>query len=124
MNVARRIHLLVSGLSLAFTLTACNFNKQNVNTDNEAAVPVTAADLNYANVNNKVISPYCLSCHSAAGGNRAGVNLETYASIIGKLELVQATTILERSMPPSGESQLNSSAYALLKAWIEAGAPQ
>ncbi len=124
MNIGRRILPLVCGLSLALLSGACNFNKQKVDTSNETAAPVSAADLNYANINSKVIEPYCLSCHSAAGGNRAGLNLETYASIMNRLELVQVTVIMERSMPPSGSPALDPSAYALMKAWLEAGAPQ
>ncbi len=115
---------LVSSLSLAFTITACNFNKQKVAAENETAGPITAADLNYANLNSKVFEPYCLSCHSVAAGNRAGVNLESYETVMGQLELVQATAVVERSMPPNGSSQLSPGAYALLKAWLEAGAPR
>lgn len=122
-SVKHSLFFLVSGSVVALSLTACNFNEQKTDTDN-TVVEITEADLNYANVNTKVISPYCLSCHSPAGGNRAGVNLEGYANLMAHLDRVEGTVIVEGSMPPSGSPAVSAGAAALLKSWIDAGAPQ
>ncbi len=115
---------LTSIFSVALTMISCNFNKQKGDTDNGAVEVVNNADLNFNNLKTKVFSPYCLSCHSAAASNVGNVNLETYAKVISQIELVQASVLVEHRMPPSGALPLSANAYALLKAWIEAGAPE
>lgn len=122
-KVQTSLFSIVSGSVTFLSLTACNFNEQKTDTD-DTVTEITEADLNYANVNTKVISPYCLSCHSPAGGNRAGVNLEGYANVIARLDRVEGTVLVEGSMPPSGSPAVSAGAAALLKAWIDAGAPE
>jgi uncharacterized membrane protein len=117
------IFSVLSGSVVVLSLNACNFNEQKGETD-DTVVEVTEADLNYANVNTKFFSLYCLSCHSSAGGNRAGINLESYANVMAQLDRVKGTVLEEGSMPPSGSPPVSAGAAALLKAWIDAGAPQ
>lgn len=75
----------------------------------------------YADVRDMVFAPYCYRCHSAARGNRAGINLETYANVRLNLSKVYSAAIVRRIMPP--RKPLPQSPYNLLKMWIEAGAP-
>lgn len=75
----------------------------------------------YQTVNSQIFQPYCFSCHSAAGGNRAGVNLETYANVMKNISGVKST-INSGSMPRG--TTLTSAQKNLVLAWIAAGAPQ
>ena len=112
-------------LSLALAVSSCNFSEQKGETDNGVVAPITEADLNYANLNDKVFGPYCIGCHSAAGGREeAGVSLDSHANVILHLAPVREAAVDKRTMPPSGSRQLSASDYALLKAWTEAGAPE
>lgn len=110
-------------LALALSLSACNFRDEKVDVvDLENLPPIDPASLNYATVNEDMITPYCLGCHANAGGNQGELNLETYANVQSHLEGIRLVAIVHRSMPPNGA--LPAYPYALLKAWIEAGAPE
>ncbi len=75
----------------------------------------------FATVKVQVFEPYCLSCHSTAGGNRGGVNLESYASVAQVLSRIQSA-VVSGVMPP--RSPLPEDRKALLLAWIQSGAPE
>lgn len=77
--------------------------------------------VNYALVHEKIFKPLCLSCHTAPRG-RAGINLNTYAFVKANLAAVENAALVEKIMPPS--SELEAESAALLKSWIEAGAPE
>lgn len=77
--------------------------------------------LDFALVKSQFLEVHCLRCHSAAGGNRAGINLETYSSVQPLVSLVQ-NAVNSGFMPPSGN--LPESAKAVLNNWIQAGAPE
>ena len=124
-KVVSRTFPLFTGLlaGLGLSLSACNFREDKVNID-QTPVVITEADLHYAVVNERVIAPYCLGCHSAAGGNLGSVNLETYAALSSEIASVKSEAIEARSMPPSNATSLPANGYNLLKAWIDAGAPE
>jgi mono/diheme cytochrome c family protein len=75
----------------------------------------------YEYVKAQVFQPYCLSCHSSAGGNPKGVNFETYSSTIRNLEGAETEAITDKTMPPS--KAIPQEAQDLLKQWIDGGAP-
>ncbi|MBC7659336.1 MAG: hypothetical protein H7249_06480 [Chitinophagaceae bacterium] len=125
-QIKRQMVLLPSvslGITLALALTACNFREDKVKADATPAV-ITATDLHYQNVNDKVIAPYCLGCHAAATSNSGGINLETYAAVEALAPQIQSSAIDARTMPPANAATLPSSAYELLKEWLAAGTPQ
>ncbi len=74
-------------------------------------------------VNTQVIKPKCATCHSAAGGNRAGVNLETYATIKSQLSTIRSA-VAGNFMPPASRGPLSAADKALLLLWIDSGGPQ
>jgi uncharacterized membrane protein len=110
-------------LALLTTLAACNF--QEIKGDQTAGFgSFTPSDLNYASINQRIIEPYCLGCHSVAGGNRGGINLETYDAIASRLPSIRRTVVEQRTMPPSSSPQLPAEAITMLDAWLTAGAPE
>jgi hypothetical protein len=80
-----------------------------------------ASELSYANVRSQVLQPYCLRCHSEAGGNRGRINLETFANTKNLIGPIQSV-VSGGQMPPSGS--MPASARSMLLQWIEAGAPE
>ncbi|MFY7928380.1 MAG: hypothetical protein ACOVS5_05885 [Oligoflexus sp.] len=115
-------HLLLTSL----LLTACNFREEkNQATDKPVDLPTfDSAQLTYAEVKDKVLDPYCTSCHSDAGGNLGATNLDSYAAVKAKAERVRVRTLEDKNspMPPGGAIDLSSK--ALLKAWLDQGAPE
>jgi uncharacterized membrane protein/polyisoprenoid-binding protein YceI len=66
----------------------------------------------------------CIACHSEKSGNPGGVNLETYENILTKKDLI-LSEITTNSMPPVfAKQKLSKEDSDLLKAWIQAGAPE
>ena len=77
--------------------------------------------LDFAAVSEAVFTPHCIRCHSAASGNQAGVNLETYAAVKPILGLVQEV-IVDGSMPIA--APLSDELKAVVVDWVKAGAPE
>lgn len=77
--------------------------------------------LDFATVKTQVFEVHCMHCHSSAGGNRAGINLETYTSVKPLASLIQSA-VSSGFMPPSGN--MPDSVKTLLNNWIQAGAPE
>lgn len=76
----------------------------------------------YVEIRNQVLAPFCYRCHSAAAGNRAGVNLESYATVRKNITKIYSAAVVQKTMPP--RRPLPQSGYELLRVWIEGGAPQ
>lgn len=64
----------------------------------------------------------CLECHTAAAGNRGGVNLESYGAAKALAARVYATT--SGGSMPMGGPRVAADDVATLKAWMDAGAPE
>lgn len=64
----------------------------------------------------------CLECHSSAGGDRAGVNLETYESVKSRAGALVSVT--RSGFMPMGGPALAAADVAVLEAWNLAGAPE
>lgn len=105
-----------------FLLSSCNFSESKV--DLQEGFVYTQADLNYQQVNNRIIAPYCLSCHSAAAGNLGSLNLETLESLQSRIPMLERTVLINRSMPKAGSPQLPYKALEMLSAWLRGGAPE
>lgn len=76
---------------------------------------------NYKSIQQNILQARCLNCHSEAGGNKGQLNLETYSSIKKNLNQIAFRSLEKRDMPEGG---LPEGEYALLKMWIESGAPE
>ena len=115
--------MLLAGAALA--LGACNYNhvkKEGARGARGAqGETMLAASLDYASVRQNILGPECLRCHSSAGGNQGGLNLETYPQVRANLSRIYYRSIEKKDMPSGG---LGEAQYQILKAWIDAGGPE
>lgn len=110
-------------LFAAVSLVACNSYKSKIQPRGEE--PVTPASIDYAFVDAKVFEPHCVRCHSAAGGDKGDVNMETYENVIANLAGIETTALEEMSMPPKrAGGPLGAYEQGILKMWLDAGAPR
>ena len=77
--------------------------------------------IDWAYVSANFFKANCLRCH-AAPGNAGDINLETYANAKTALDLIKNEVLVEKSMPP--RKTLPAATIAVLKAWLDAGAPE
>jgi hypothetical protein len=77
--------------------------------------------IDYTTVKSQILDPQCLRCHSNAGGNRGGVNLETFANVKAYLNRIQQA-VTSGFMPPTGP--LSASQKNIINQWISSGAPE
>ncbi len=79
----------------------------------------------FSSIMNLVFKSKCLSCHSAAGGNKGGVNLETYNSVKNYVVAgVPAQSVLLMALKPGGKMNGRASGLDIstINDWIAAGA--
>lgn len=79
--------------------------------------------IRYDLVREKILKPHCLDCHSVAGRNRGGLNLESLVNIMAHVVEVEEEVDLE-FMPPQSRPPLNSAERLTLLKWIELKTPQ
>ncbi len=77
--------------------------------------------VNFAVVKADFFDNYCIQCHSAAGGNKGGLNVETFARVEPLVSKIQAR-VNAGEMPPTGP--VPPEARELLNTWIKNGAPE
>ncbi|HRO68690.1 MAG TPA: hypothetical protein PL182_14045, partial [Pseudobdellovibrionaceae bacterium] len=65
------------------------------------------ATMDFNSVYQAVIRPKCATCHSASGGNRGGVNLETYENVFANRSAVQSA-VQGGFMPPRSAAGLTA----------------
>ncbi len=82
----------------------------------------TGTIVTYQVLNSSIIGPKCLECHSSAGGDAGGINLETYANVFDNMALIKSE-VASDSMPKN-RAKLTSNEKATLFAWIDAGGPK
>ena len=80
----------------------------------------TGKTLSFEAVQSAVLGPRCVSCHSNAGGNAGGANLETYEAVKQWLPRIEARALVDKTMPRG--NPLSESEAGILKAWISTGA--
>jgi uncharacterized membrane protein len=98
----------------------CNSYKSKVAAEEAFVMP---ASIDYQFVQQKVFQPFCIRCHSAAGGNAGDVNLETYESVIFNLPTVRMEALEKKSMPRKKDGgPLPDIQQEVLRLWIESGA--
>ncbi len=105
-------------------LAACNYNhsKQETAAGGVKSQQQSLEMVDFKTVQAKIIGPKCLGCHSAAGGNEGGTNLESYTSVRRLMNRISFRALEKGDMPPSGK--LVSDDADLLKNWFEMGAPE
>lgn len=76
--------------------------------------------VSFQEVKQGVFSQRCFPCHTDAGGNKGGVNLENHGNAFAKLPNILRATIENPTMPPGGQS-LSKEEFQLLNTWIRQG---
>ena len=76
----------------------------------------------FADVRSQILAPKCLECHSSAGGNRGGINLETYAN--AKRMGNALVSSVANDFMPLNRTPLTAAEKRLLTQWVQAGAPE
>jgi uncharacterized membrane protein len=121
--LANSRRIILSVLLATAPLGACNFKDEKDGAKDENGVIVDpAVPTSFTEIQTKILKPSCTGCHSVGGGNQGGVNLETYTAVKAEIADIKSSTI-DSSRMPQGDS-LSSNLRALLKAWIEQGAPE
>lgn len=75
--------------------------------------------ITYKLVNQSILKTSCLNCHSAAAGDKGGINLESFETVSKNASQIRKE-VAGKTMPPGG--QLTETQIKLLTDWIDAGA--
>lgn len=107
-------------------IASCTYNisKLGPSADSNKVLFESADDISYQLVNDAVLAPKCLNCHSNATGNKGSVNLENYASV--KLWLTEINEqVATKQMPPTKTGvALSTAQINLITTWISNGASE
>ena len=106
-------------VGLLILSTGCNYSNPKDQGDNAQMI---SGNADFSTIQAKVIQPYCISCHSSAGGNADGINLENYSNVLHYIDRVQDTVAIRHSMPPG--QPLSKGLQQLLVTWIANGSPE
>lgn len=79
-------------------------------------------DIRFALIKTRILQNKCLSCHSDAGGNRGGLNLEIHENVSDEVDDVLFQTELGW-MPPAPRPGLTAVEIQTIKRWAELGTP-
>lgn len=90
------------------------------NTATAANPEVATEEIRFEQIR-EILSVSCFRCHSEAGGNRAGVNLETYENVLAHREGLQMH-IEAGTMPPIRPLRLTDDQQTLVLNWLNQGA--
>lgn len=111
---------LALALALSFFFVGCNYSYRR-GTEKTGDKVTQAEVITFQMINERVIQPSCIGCHSAASGNKGGVNLETYENIVTRKNVIRRE-VVERTMPPRSKQPLTAAQVKLIVDWIDQGA--
>ena len=116
--------ILVLLFSPSIVLTSCGYKTTKLPNNGTIAskIDISKLSLNYQTIRTEVFQNYCFKCHSQAGGNKNGINLESYASTLNADIFTIRNAITTDFMPQN--NSLPPNIKTLLVAWIDAGAPE
>ena len=111
-------------LAASLLFFGCSYNESKIK--DEKAPPLTQKitspeQITYKLVHESVLQNACLRCHSAAGGNRGGINLESYQNVFKNSHQIRIE-VAGATMPPS--DKLTAEQIKLVTDWIDAGASE
>lgn len=110
-------------LFLGLALGACNYNRTHGEGPATGVVNLqNVSQIDYSVVKGAILDSRCVSCHSNAGGNQGGTNLETYSNVRRFRDRIVFRAGVRKDMPPRGP--LSDSAIQLLREWVNRGAPE
>ena len=114
--------VLPASLMLGFSLSLlqnCGGKSVQVNTSTPVEAPqneATAAP-SFSRIRSQIFEHSCLACHAVQSPR-----LGTYAEVIAALPQIETAVLRNKTMPKG--RPLSDEDLALLKSWIEAGAPE
>jgi uncharacterized membrane protein len=100
--------------------SGCNYStsKENAAEQNKNIVLKTE-DLSYTKINEQILKPKCLSCHSG----REEPNLSTYKDVVAYKTEIYTESVNSDDMPKNN-NKLTAAQKQNLKSWLDAGAPE
>lgn len=107
-------------VGITLQLVGCNYSLTKTPQVSEGIGEVQV--LSFQTVNKSIIQPKCLECHSSAGGDAGGVNLESYEQVMRHISSIQSE-IASDSMPKN-RGKLTAKEKKMVLDWIVAGAPR
>jgi hypothetical protein len=113
-------------LLLCFLYVGCNYNLQKTSLEfKQTLSPIdqipSGTVVDYQVITQFILGPRCLECHSDAGGNPNGVNLETYANVTQNLDMIGV--MIENDIMPKERPKLSDKEKEVLLTWIAGGGP-
>ena len=111
-------------LSSVFFLAACNYNVDKTDALLLEPTPSETIDdevVTFQMVNERVITPQCLRCHSTVSGHF--INLENYENVFMHRELIREA-VITMTMPKAPARKLNQAQIDFIVKWIDAGASE
>ena len=111
--------------AVGIALGGCTFKTSKVG---GSAAPfdffkVESYPLSYSTIDAAIIGPSCVECH-APPSPKHGIDLSSYTALRLNLQSAYDEAVNFQQMPPLPRPLLNGCQAALLKAWMDAGAPQ
>lgn len=103
-----------------FVLAACSFEHKKGKVANTDGAILLDRPVAYAEVFQTVLGPRCVGCHSSAGGNQGGVNLETYEATVPLALRIEKATVTDKTMP-KGQA-LSDAEMQIIATWLSQGA--
>ncbi len=120
---------LTAALLLAFIWAGCQYKNQKNAGEATPGEPnsTSGADSNqsipgFLTIQSQILAPKCYECHSSSGGNRAGINLETYQKVKPLARAIQNSVASD--FMPLNRSPLTTAQKQLLSQWVAGGAPE
>lgn len=115
----KSVHYILMIFAASF-FVGCNYSvTKEAPSDQNTNVILSAQDLSYAKINEQIIKPKCLQCHSG----RDEPNLTTYQSLVDhSADIIRES--IDSSKMPKNNRKLTAIERQNLKAWFDAGVPQ
>lgn len=106
---------------LVFSLSACSYyfdSEQSAGANSQSYSD--GEILSFAALNDLVLAPNCLGCHSG----KDEPLLTNYSQVLAHKDKIYEQVIITKKMPPQGGKLLSARSLSALKIWLEAGAPE
>lgn len=117
----KRVGQWISVISISFITTACGYYHKVTQQPSRGGFKGDET-LGFEVVKTIFSRNRCLDCHAVDKGNRGGINLETYAST--KVLADSVVQSVASGFMPIGGPPVSAPDQAVLKAWVDAGAPE
>ncbi len=107
---------------MAASSSGCYYDKEELLYSGKGAINCATISAKFSTDVNPLIKSKCATsgCHDAASASGGSV-LVTYAQIAAQTARINQRCVIDKTMPSSGP--LSAAEIAIVKCWIESGAP-